>query len=271
MVFSMTLVLGLSTTCAPTVSLVNQDPYPATPGDYVKIVFQVDGIADPACGDIQFELLEKYPITFDPNSTKKISLKSGTFAKDYSSHLIVPYKVRVDHEAVDGDNPIEVQFSNMGATGLISQEFNLNIEDSRADFEVYVKDFDSKTNYITLEILNIAKINIQAATVEATNSVELKLKGSKTNIIGDLDSNEYTTTEFEIAPQKATLNLNVYYTDNAGTRRTAVESVEFDPLFFELRKADEKQSSSTPMIVGVVVVLIIIYFVYKRRKNKKRN
>jgi len=49
--------------CNLDVSLINQDPYPATPGDYVKLVFQVNGVSNPQCGTVEFELLEQYPLS----------------------------------------------------------------------------------------------------------------------------------------------------------------------------------------------------------------
>jgi hypothetical protein len=110
LLLSLIFVNAADSPCSIEVSLVNQDPYPAVPGEYVKLVFQIEGVQDTNCGEVQFGLVEKYPIIFDPNATKKVSLKSGTFARDYSTHLIVPYKVRVDSDAMDGDNPIEVTF-----------------------------------------------------------------------------------------------------------------------------------------------------------------
>lgn len=260
-----------SSDCALSVSLVNQDSYPAIPGDYVKLVFQVDGITDSSCGDLNFELLEKYPISFDGGTEKKVSLKSGTFVRDFSSHATIAYKVRVDSGALDGDNPIEVAFSNNGASTFFqSKEFNLYVKDTRADFEIYVKNFDFATNEITLEILNIAKVDVKSITAELMDTSELSIKGARTKIVGDLDSNEYTTTDFEISPKQTTIPLKIHYTDSAGFRRTAEESVSFVPGFFEGRKTDKKTTSSWTYIIWIVVVAGIAYFFYKRKKTKKK-
>src|SRR3989338_9175616 len=79
-----------ATACFLNVSLINQDPYPAVPGDYVKIVFQITGTENPECESVFFELLSEYPISFDPNTTSKIQIKGGTFTKDYSPYFMVP-------------------------------------------------------------------------------------------------------------------------------------------------------------------------------------
>jgi hypothetical protein len=255
--------------CNPTVQLLSQDPYPAVPGDYVKLVFQIEGISDSSCGDITFELLNKYPIAFDPGQDGKISLRSGTFVKDYSTHKLVAYKVRVDQDAVDGDNPIEVLISKGTSEGIESKQFNLNVEDTRADFEVYVKDLDMSTNMLTLEVLNIADVDVKSIAVELLDYPCLVIKGAKTKIIGDLDSNEYTSTEFEVKPAETIVPVKIYYTDDAGFRRSMEKNVTLIPSFFQNRKADEK---STPVITYVIVLAIIVgivYWFYKRKKNRE--
>ncbi len=57
------LMLGtlISAACSPDASLINQDPYPAIPGDYVKVVFQIDGLENPECGIVTFGIKEEYP------------------------------------------------------------------------------------------------------------------------------------------------------------------------------------------------------------------
>lgn len=257
-----------TTFCNPTVQLLSQDPYPAVPGDYVKLVFQIEGISDSVCGDITFELLNKYPINFDPGQDGKVSLKSGTFVKDYSTHKLVAYKVRVDQDAVDGDNPIEILLSKGTSEGIESKQFNLNVEDTRADFEVYVKDLSMSTNMLTLEILNIAEVDVKSITVEVLDYLGLVVKGAKTKIIGDLDSNEYTSTEFEVKPAETIVPVRIYYTDNAGFRRSIDKNVTLVPSYFQDRKADEKSSPLLTYIIVLVIIGGIGYWYYKKKKNK---
>lgn len=271
LVFSFTFI-SAETSCDLSISLLNQDPYPAIPGDYVKLLFQVGGLQDPSCGDLSFELLEKYPITLDDSTEKIVNLNSGTFVKSFASHATIAYKVRVDSDAMNGDNPIEIAFSNKGASSAFqSKEFNLFVEDTRADFEVYVKNFDYTTNEITLEILNIADVDVKSITLELLETEDISIKGSRTKIIGDLDSNEYTTTDFEVSPITATLLINVYYTDNAGFRRIAQETVLFNPEYFSNRKTDQKTTSIWTYVLWIVILGVAGYWLYKRQKAKKLN
>ena len=76
---SVTIVSAVA--CSPTVSLINQDPYPAIPGEYVKFVFQIGNIANPECASLTFELLNKYPLIFDPDTNPIVSLDTGFYQR----------------------------------------------------------------------------------------------------------------------------------------------------------------------------------------------
>jgi hypothetical protein len=263
--FLLANALALESACDLTVQMLNQDPYPAVPGDYVKLVFQVDGLQSTGCGDVTFQLLEKYPIMFDNATEKIISLKSGTFVRSFSSHATIAYKVRVDENALDGDNPIEVAYSTKGSNSFSqSKEFNLSVEDVRANFEVYVKSFDATTNDVTFEILNIAKSSVSAVTMELGDVENLKVYGSRTRIVGDLDSNEYTTSDFTIAPTKMEIPINVLYTDTAGIRRSTNAVVKFNPEDFA---AVAQKSSPTKYYIIGIIVIALAYWLYRRNKN----
>lgn len=259
-----------SASCDLEVLMINQDPYPAVPGDYVKIVFQVKGVENSECEKVTFSLLEKYPISFDPDTESTIEISAGTFTKDYQSFLMVPYKVRVDEDALDGDNPIEISFSSsVFESSYQTKQFDLNIENVKADFEIFVKNYDYSTNIITLEILNIADSDIEALTLEIPKQERIIIKGANKNILGDLDSNEYTTADFEAIPQNGEIQTIIYYTDKTGARRTLEKSVSFDSSYFQERKADEKTTSKWLYVFSVALVLFIIYYIYKRIKKKK--
>lgn len=269
-VFLLANAVALDSGCELSIQKLNQDPYLAVPGDYVKITFQIDGLQAAECGDVTLQLVEKYPISFDSPLDGITALKSGTYVKSFSSHATVAYKVRVDENALDGDNQIEVAYSTKGSN-IFSQakEFNLTVEDVRASFEVYLKNFDSATNQITFEVLNTAKVDVSAVTLELLSSENLKVLGSKTRIIGDLDSNEYTTADFEISSAKVQIPIKIIYTDKTGARRSLQTTVSLDPADFA---SSTPKSSSAKYWIIAIVVIAIGYWLYRRNKNKvKRN
>jgi len=252
--------------CQLDVSLLNQDPYPAIPGEYVEIVFQIEGLANQECGTVYFELLEKYPIAFDPEVNPRIKIESGTYQSDYSSFKIAPYKARVDENALDGNTPIEVQYKYGTNIDYETQKFNLNVRDSRADFEIYITNYDPATKEITFEILNTAKSDIESLTLEIPKQDNIEIIGAKTNILGDLDSNEYTTADFKAIPKEGNITISISYTDSTNARRTIEKKVYYEPQYF--KKQTSISSIITP-IIWIIVIGGVIYFFYRRRKKKR--
>jgi hypothetical protein len=270
-VFSLAFVFAEP--CDLDVTLINQDPYPAVPGDYVKLVFQIEGVENPECGDVVFKLLEKYPISFDPGKSSEITIKSGTYTKDHSSFLMAPYQVRVDDNALNGDNVIEVAFTNKD-TGAVSsfqsEQFNLEVENVKADFEVFVKDYDAVNREITFQILNTDENDVFALTVEVPTQKNIVVKGSNRNIVGDLDSNDYTTTTFEAMPNDGEIELNIVYTDSINVRRSLTKKVTFDSTYFIGRKADEKPSPMGAIITWIIIIALAGFYFFRRYQKKKK-
>ena len=255
--------------CDLNITLLNQDPYPAVPGDYVKLVFQLEGIDDPDCNDITFNLLSDYPIEFNPGESGLRTFKKVDYIKDYESNILVPYEVRVNKNALDGANPIEVRTQSKGSVPL-TETFNLEIDDVRAEFEIYVKDYNYATNEMTLEILNIEESDIEALSVEIPKQDSIEIKGAKRIVVGDLDSNEYTTADFEAIPEDGEFTINLIYSDAINVRRAVQKTVGFDSSYFISRKADQKTTSITTYIIWIIIIALLVWWGFKKFKKKKK-
>ena len=270
LVFSIATVSAAA--CDLNLSLLNQDPYPSVPGDYVKLVFQISGLTDPDCNDITFELLEDYPLIFNPGENGIRKFNQVDYLRDFQTNLLIPYEVRVDQNALDGANPIEANIQNKGSTSKLTKTFNLEVDDVRADFEVYVKDYNYEKKELTLEILNIEEVDIEALTIEIPKQEGIEIKGSNRVVVGDLDSNEFTSADFEATNiQNGEIKITLIYSDAINIRRTVEKTVEFDSSYFIGRVSDKKQTSIFVYIVVVLLILIVVYYFYnKRRKRKAR-
>lgn len=268
MTFFLSLNLASAALCNLDARLINQDPYPATPGDYVDVVFQLDGVSNPECGVVTFRLVEGFPFSLDPGVDNVVTVRSGTYTQDFSSFLLLPFKLRVDRDALDGESKIEVRYSSGSRNLSFVRDFDITIEDQRTDFEVSIRDYDSKTNTLTFEILNVGKYDVEALTIDIPNQENIIVKGSKRNIVGSLDSNEDTSFSFEAIPSDGLINLEITYTDGINQRRTLNESVAFDSSYFEGRIRDQEGNSWIAYII-IVIVLIIIFIWYRRKSRKK--
>ena len=131
-IFALNLSL-VSADCDLGITLLKQDPYPAVPGEYTDLVFQVSGVSGTDCKDITFELLEEYPIEFDPGTSGVKIFKRVNYLTDFDSNILIPYKVRINEDAIDGANEIKVTAQNRGEVAF-RKSFNLEIEDFVVDF-----------------------------------------------------------------------------------------------------------------------------------------
>jgi len=266
--FNLTLV---SAACTLDVTMINQDPYPAIPGNYVKLMFQVTGVADPNCETVSFELLENYPISFDPEDSSRIQIKSGTYQKDYSSYLMLPYKVRIDENALDGENKIEVKFGSGDITSAYqSKTFYIEVEDSRAEFEVHIDEYSYDSKELTIEILNIAENDIEALTLEIPKQENIDVRGTNRVIVGDLDSNEYTTADFTADIEDGEIIVKILYTNQIGSRIELEKTLVFDSSYFVVMDG-EGQKSSTGYVILILFILGLAIWWFLKKKKKKKN
>ena len=255
--------------CSLDITLLNQDPYPAIPGEYVKLVFQIDGTDDPACNDITFTLPSKYPVEFSPGESGVRTFKKVDYIRDYGSNILIPYEVRINEDAIDGANPIDIVVQSKGGA-KVSKTFNVEVQDIRADFETYISNFDYTTNELTLGILNIEQSDIEALVVRIPKQDNVIIKGANQMIVGDLDSNEYTTADFEAMPSNGEITLELIYSDTINTRRTITKTVTFDSSYFTDRKSNQKSGGVGNYILLGIVLVIIGWIVFRKIKKKKK-
>ena len=252
-------------TCTPKTELLNQDPYPAIPGEYVKLVFQISNLEGSECGDITFELKQNYPLIFNPGESGIRKFRGIDYIKDYQTTIQIPFEVRIDEEALDGENQIEILVRNKNQAGIL-KNFNIEVDDPKSDFEIYVTEYDYDEKKLTIEILNVGDSDIEALTLEIEKQKNIIIKGSNRMVAGDLDSNEYTTVDFEATPTDGKILLNIIYSDPLNKRRKIQKNIVFDSSYFIDRANGEEPTSKGTYFFWAIIILGIIYWIYKRKK-----
>ncbi len=271
-IFVITLSGVHAAACDLKVSLVNQDPYPAVQGDSVKLLFQVSGVQNSECKGAYFRLDPEYSFSFADSKDSTLKALSGsTYTQSYKTDWLIPYTLKVNDDALDGNQEVKVYYNPgaSGTTNMFSQAIDVNVQDSRANFEVHVKDYNYLTKTLTFEILNIAKVDVKALTVEVPDQENVQIKGAKFNIVGDLDSNSYTTADFEAVPKDGNITLEISYTDKSNVRRSIQKQVMFESKYFEDRATGQSGSSVTTWIIVLVILGLIVFWYLKRKKKKK--
>lgn len=273
LIFVILILSGLArAACTLDLSLVNQDPYPVSPGDNVKVIFQVRGTTNSECGLVGLKIVENFPFRVDPISKPLQTIQSGTFVKDYSGNWVVPFTMRVDEDAREGTTKLEVELSQgENPFGAIIKSFDIEIKEVQTEFEIHVKDYSKSKQTITLEILNIGGSDADALSIEIPKQENIEILGNNKNIIGVLDANEYTTTTFQANAESGELTFIVKYNDATGTRRTGEEKTLFDAAPFTIKEQRGKKNSGlTTTIILLFLALILIYWYYRKQNRKKK-
>jgi len=259
-------------TCNLDVSLINQDPYPVTPGNYVEVVFQVSGTDNSDCDGAKFKVIENYPFSVDPGQSNLREISGSTFVQDYKKSWMVPYRLRVDSDALDGMNEVEIKYAPGTSDDLFfSETFDIKVEDVRVDFEISVKDYDPSTKTITFEILNIGENDVEALTIDVPEQENLDIQGSPRKIVGSLDSSEETTFDFNAIPDKGNMDLKVTYTDEISERRTLNKTVYFNPSHFKTSQDSGEGQMSFWFYIALALFIIMIFRWIRNRKQKKKS
>jgi len=300
--FIMSLALaGASSTCNPNVSLVNQDPYPAIPNSYVKVTFQMSGIQD--CNGARFRLVPSYPFSLDTDPGL-ITLDDTTRISGYNTDWMIPYTLRVDKDALDGNSEIEVRYgSNERDTeGYVSKKFNITVQDSRTSFDAVIQEATSSS--VSIAIANTGKYTANSVIVKIPEQDSFQVIGTNGQMVGNLESGDYTIVGFTISSKAAPRNMtsrnmtrdaappnfssqssklkfDIYYTDNLGERRIVNMELPLDINSANLTinggnfsRRTQSSSSSWSIwytVIIIIIILIIVVVILKKYSRQIKN
>jgi len=290
-----------NTACNIGVSIINQDPYPAIPGSYVNVVFQVTGVENPNCVGTWFELVPNYPFSLDENATNRQSLAGGVFTPNYNNNWVIPYKVRVDDGAISGYYNLDVAYSASGSDGSYVQiPFNISVQDSRTNFDSVIQQVSG--SIVSIAIANTGKYDANSVIVKIPNQAYFTTVGTNGQIVGNLASGDYSLVSFDISPkmsrnqtgsrtnftgfsgQQNNLDFSIDYTDALGFRQEVNMSLPL--LIASGNSTGIGNFSRTRTTTGssifskwyfwivVIIIILILYGVYGQRikeRIKKRD
>ncbi len=110
---------------------IKYDPYPAEAGAYFDIWIKIENNGVQAAEEVSVLLEPGFPFALDPDDP---ALKGiGTLSS--GQQAIVHYKVRVDNNAVDGDNLLKYSYKT-GDSAWSSKEANIVVESEKADLRI---------------------------------------------------------------------------------------------------------------------------------------
>jgi len=284
-----------SATCSPTIQLVSQDPVPAVPDGYLKVVFEVTNIDNNACNGLSVKLDPTYPFSLDPSSDAVQSIQNSPYTQNYQQGWTVPYKLKIASDAVQGDYNLRL-FWAAGSTGSfessIEKNFNITITDAQTNFATVIQEVSG--TQVSIGVVNTGKNTANSVIVSVPQQDDFRTSGISQQIVGNLAAGDYTLVNFNVLPkfsrnstQSATaqnlpashiLKVQIDYTDGIGQRRTTTKDIALDNTLIQgnlttgqLRTSRTSTTTSSislwEYIAAIAAALLIVGVVYKKRSS----
>lgn len=272
------------------VTLVNQDPSSAPPGDYVTLLFKVENMGVNDVKNFKMEILPSYPFSLDQGVSAVQEIGTIKGLQSESNAFQVKYKLRVDKDAINGDNPLTLSWSydtgNDNNRQGFGQDFDVSIENPRTDFDAVAQDYSSGT--ATIAIANIGSKAASSVIVSIPKQDVFNTMGASASVIGNLDAGDYTIVTFQLAQlgnstaagQRGdrSLTVDIAYTDALGIRRTVEKSVSvgFTGTSSVTGRAIQGSQSQSTLSNGILYIVIgavgiaAVFVVFKWRTRKKK-
>ncbi len=108
-------------------TLLNQDPDPAEPGDYVELRWKVEKLGNDILEDLEYKLELEYPFSFDNGDDGLKSLGDWKGASDDDEFYTLYYKVRVAEDALEDDYEIKLKSTFNAASAWQSEDYDIRV------------------------------------------------------------------------------------------------------------------------------------------------
>ncbi len=117
------------------VNMVNQEPDPVGPGEYVDVRWMVQNLGSDSINNIEVELMPEYPFSLDPGDDSTKLIPSLSPRQNDASSYVVKYKVRVDSNAIEGNNTLKLRYK-VGNSIWTTAEYTINVQTRDANLGI---------------------------------------------------------------------------------------------------------------------------------------
>jgi hypothetical protein len=207
------------------VVMTRYDPFPAEPGKYMTLWIKVQNIGHVSARNVTLELLDTYPFSLDA-SEERVRTYGEVLVTE---PILAEYRVRVDSDALDGRNPIDLKIGMEGREFFI-RSFDITVESKAVDFAIgsLVSEperlqSDTENNKLTLGIQNIGEstAKLVRAELELPDGFYPSESYSDEYAVGSIDSESSEDAIFYIDIDRSVSQgehigmLKVYYKDDS--------------------------------------------------------
>ena len=265
------------------VQTLKYEPFPVVPGEWFDVWVKAQNIGQDDAQNARFELLPEYPFSSNDSSSliKEFGLVPGTATafKDKQlndkgldeNQVVMKFRVRAADNAPAGKSILQTKMSSDENSVGFVYDLPIEIEKSDIDFESVMQSSNSLSTSFTIG--NIGDNVANTVTVKI-NPDEWNLNGDVLYNIGNLDAGDFSRFTIQGSPKgnMENVNLEISYTDIAGTRREITKTVPVLPSSANASSSnlDEPYLKWIFALVGVFVGILIVVMSRKIHRTHRR-
>ncbi|MBU0615679.1 MAG: COG1361 S-layer family protein [Nanoarchaeota archaeon] len=235
-ILSMLQVCAASDSQLITLSLVNQDPDPATSGDIVEIRIGVENRGGEPAENMMLEFIPSYP--FSAVSGESVMQEVGTIgAYKYDNDMkIVKFKIRVDRDATAGQYDFKIrEYKDQFKEIYVDQSFSIDVESRQSAEVIYIDQVELIPGKITPMIFtvnNVGSSPLRELTFQWENEddIILPVGSDNTKYIKYIDVGSSAEMKFDVIasanadPDLYKLDLTLTYNDPVTGEETKIST-----------------------------------------------
>ena len=265
------------------IEVTEVSPTSLVPGEKTELTFKIENTGDTDLNNILFSWEEKTGNILPIGSSNTKSLDELSEGDDETFNFDVFTSASAEPSLYE--LTLTIKFNNENGTSTETSKAGI-IVGGQTDFEVSVSDVSSSG--IILSVANIGKNPANSVTVIIPDQSNIRITGSSSSIIGNLDKGDYSVASFQgIVQSRGSSNLNVeiQYTDTTGVRQTLMRTVEIQQTSAQTTSSNGQSTttgysvtnnggtSNTWLIIAffISMVLTIGVIIFIVKKNMKKN
>ena len=233
-----------------TETLLNQDPDPVEPGDYVELRFKIEKEGNEELKDIQYELIPEYPFSFDSSDTAVKSLGDWIGTSEDKEYYTLYYKMKVDEDALEGSYELTMYQTSANNPNKKETKFDVRVDEKKSP-KLLIGKVETSPNKLIADY-DEALVSVEIVNVgdEAAEEVILNLDlpegfeesfGYSTRVnVGTIDAGASKTADFYIDTNEGLLKgnhqtkLNIQYKEDDENQEDEIKNIvqDFDIAVF---------------------------------------
>jgi len=196
------------------ITLINQEPMPAEPGEYLKLRFRVENIGVDPAKRVEVQLVPKYPFRFDASDQglRDVSALGGWQTR--AEGVVIEYRLRVDEDAVEGAENITIRYK-VDQSPWVGQEFEIQIR--TIDAFLNIESISTIPTRVQPGEFTDLKIHVTNLADSRLKDLRFKLDFNNIDIAPAAATNEKTILDLK-AHENATVTFRVIVDADAESR-----------------------------------------------------